>query len=190
MDVTNMKSVYDFVVLDANKQEFPLSQFRRIPMLIVNVASEGGFTQGAWDAANSLFNKYRARGFVILAFPCSQFANQAPGTDEDIKQKIISTFRPEFPVLGKIDVNGANACPLFTWLKHQKPGALGTEFIKWNFTSFLIDAQGQVVERYSPGIPEKDIEAALMPLLGDTSMKLPTASTTAHDLGVSGTVGR
>jgi len=181
------KSAFDFVALDANKQEFPLSQFRGHPVLIVNVASEGGFTQGAWDSANALYKRYKDRGFVILAFPCSQFANQAPGNDEDIQHNIISKFHAEFPVLGKVDVNGDDASPLWKWLKHQRPGLLGTEFIKWNFTSFLIDGNGQVVQRFMPGIPEKEIEAALIPVLalapaaGGSSTQV--ASTTPSGVG-------
>ena len=158
-------SVFDFTVLDARRQPFPLAQFRGRALLIINVASQCGLTNGGYKAASSLFTKYKDRGLVVLGFPCSQFANQEPGTDDEIQHLVCTKFHAEFPVLAKVDVNGGNAAPLWQWLKREMPGVLGTEFIKWNFTAFLCGPDGKVVARYSPGVPEAAIERDLGPLL-------------------------
>ena len=133
-------------------------------MLIVNVASQCGFTP-QYEGLEKLFEKYRNQGFTILGFPSNQFGGQEPGTESEIKTFCERNYGVTFPLFSKIDVNGPNAHPLYNYLKEARPGILGTEGIKWNFTKFLVDRQGQVIKRYAPqDKPEafaKDIEAAL-----------------------------
>ena len=164
-DVATAKSAYDFVVLDNKKNEYPLSNRRGHPTLFVNVASQCGLTKDSYASLVTLQDRYKDRNFLVLGMPCNQFASQEPGTDEEITQTACTKFSANFPILAKIDVNGDHASPLWKWLKKMKPGFLGTEGIKWNFTSFLVDGNGQVVERYSPGVKVEDVEKNLLPLL-------------------------
>jgi len=141
-----------------------LSEFRGQVLLIVNVASRCGFTP-QYAGLESLYRKYRDRGFAVLGFPCNQFGAQEPGTEAEIASFCSTTYDVTFPMFAKIDVNGAGTHPLYQHLKSAKPGVLGTEAIKWNFTKFLVDRQGHVVKRFAPNDrPEElasDIEASL-----------------------------
>ncbi|VVB03237.1 unnamed protein product [Arabis nemorensis] len=149
---------------DIEGNDVSLSQFTGKVLLIVNVASKCGLTHGNYKELNILYAKYKAKGFEILAFPCNQFGSQEPGTDAEIKETVCTTFKAEFPVFGKIEVNGNNAAPLYKFLKEQKGGLFG-DSIKWNFAKFLVDKQGNVVDRYAPTTSpleiEKDIEKLL-----------------------------
>lgn len=142
-------SIYDFKAQAINGEEVSLSNWKGKVLLIVNVASRCGFTN-QYEGLQELFAKYKDKDFSVLAFPCNQFGAQESGTDEEIKTFCETTFNISFPMFSKVDVNGADAHPLFTYLKEQKPGALGTKGIKWNFTKFLIDKDGKPVERYAP----------------------------------------
>ena len=133
-------------------------------LLVVNTASKCGFTP-QYDGLEALWRTYRDRGFEVIAFPCNQFGGQEPGSADDIASFCDLNFGVSFPLMAKIDVNGANADPLFDWLKSEAPGVLGSKRIKWNFTKFLIDREGRVVRRYGstdkPQKLAKDIEALL-----------------------------
>src|ERR1700758_302141 len=141
-----------------------LADFAGQTLLIVNVASECGFTP-QYAGLEALHRRFRARGFAVLGFPCDQFGHQEPGDEAEIKNFCTEKYAVTFPMFAKIEVNGANAHPLFKALKQEAPGLLGTEGIKWNFTKFLIDRGHRVLRRYAPtDKPEalaKDIEAAL-----------------------------
>ncbi len=147
-------SIYDFTVKDMQGNDVSLSQYQGKVLLIVNTATGCGFTP-QYDGLQDLYEKYQDKGFEILDFPCNQFANQAPGSDEEIASFCTGRFGITFPQFSKIDVNGANEAPLYTWLKAQKGGVLGSR-IKWNFTKFLVDRNGNVIERFAPTVtPEK-----------------------------------
>ena len=149
-----MKTIYDFTVKDMQGNDVSLSQYQGKVLLIVNTATGCGFTP-QYDGLQDLYEKYQDKGFEILDFPCNQFANQAPGSDEEIASFCTGRFGITFPQFSKIDVNGANEAPLYTWLKAQKGGVLGSR-IKWNFTKFLVDRNGNVIERFAPTVtPEK-----------------------------------
>jgi glutathione peroxidase len=133
-------------------------------LLVVNVASRCGYTP-QYAGLEALYRRYRDRGFTVLAFPCNQFGGQEPGTSDEIREFCTTTYDVTFPVFQRIEVNGAGTHPVYQWLKAQRPGLLGTEAIKWNFTKFLVGRDGQVLRRYAPqDTPDKlaaDIEAAL-----------------------------
>ena len=160
-----MSSIYDFEVLDTKKQPYDLKQHKGKPLLIMNVASKCGFTNGGYTTAQALYSKYKSQGFTVLAFPCNQFGGQEPGTEAEIQQFACQRFNAEFPIMAKVDVNGDHAHPLWVYLKKTVPGILGTESIKWNFTSFLVNGDGVPIERYSPGAKEAEVEKKLLPLL-------------------------
>lgn len=147
-------SIYDYTVKDMQGNDVSLSQYEGKVLLIVNTATGCGFTP-QYDGLQDLYEKYQDKGFEILDFPCNQFANQAPGSDEEIASFCTGRFGITFPQFSKIDVNGENEAPLYTWLKAQKGGVLGSR-IKWNFTKFLVDRNGNVIERLAPTVtPEK-----------------------------------
>jgi len=133
-------------------------------LLVVNTASKCGFTP-QYEGLEELWQRHRDAGFEILAFPCNQFGAQEPGTADEIESFCKVNFGLSFPLMGKVDVNGENAEPLFNWLKKEAPGLLGTKAIKWNFTKFLIDRQGKVVRRYAPTDKPADIEGDIIALL-------------------------
>ena len=157
-------SVYPFKAKAIDGQEVSLSQYQGKALLIVNVASRCGFTP-QYEGLEKVYEKYKDRGFEVLGFPCNQFGAQEPGTEQDIKQFCDLNFGVKFPLFAKIDVNGEKAHPLYKYLTTDKPGVLGTEAIKWNFTKFLVDKKGEPVKRYGsaekPEGLEKDIEAVL-----------------------------
>ena len=126
-------------------------------MLIVNVASKCGFTS-QYAGLETLYRRYRDRGFTVLGFPCDQFAHQEPGDEAEIKSFCSLTYDVTFPLFAKIEVNGSGAHPLFAYLKKAQPGLLGSEAIKWNFTKFLVNRDGQVLKRYAPSDTPERIE--------------------------------
>lgn len=157
-------SIYDFKAKTIDGKEVPLSNYKGKALLIVNVASKCGFTP-QYEGLEKLYKDYQAKGLEVLGFPCNQFGSQEPGTEAEIQSFCTLTYGVNFPMFAKVDVNGENAHPLYKYLTHDKPGILGTEAIKWNFTKFLIGKDGEPVKRYgSADKPESltgDIEAAL-----------------------------
>ncbi|MCG2729680.1 MAG: glutathione peroxidase [Acetobacterium sp.] len=157
-------SVYNFTVKDANGVDVSMKDYQGKVLLIVNTATGCGLTP-QYEGLQNLYDKYKNQGFEILDFPCNQFANQAPGSDDEIKTFCETRFGVSFKIFHKIDVNGDNADPLFTYLKKEKGGMLGSN-IKWNFTKFLVNSKGEVIKRYAPtDVPakiEKDIEKLLI----------------------------
>jgi len=129
--------------------ESDLGEFSNQVLLIVNVASRCGFTP-QYAGLEKLYLKYRAQAFTVLGFPCNQFGSQEPGSEAQIGAFCSTTYNVTFPMFARIEVNGADTHPLYQWLKRAKPGVLGTERIKWNFTKFLVDREGRVVARYAP----------------------------------------
>jgi glutathione peroxidase len=158
-----MSSVHDFSAVTLAGQDLPLRQFEGQVLLIVNTASACGFTP-QYKGLEELQQAYRPRGFSVLGFPCNQFGSQESGDSRQIEQFCESNYRVSFPMFEKIDVNGGKEHPLYTYLKREKPGVLGSS-IKWNFTKFLVDRQGRAVARHAPTTkPEsltKEIEALL-----------------------------
>ena len=154
-------SIYDFTCKDSSGNEISLSDYRGKTLLIVNTASKCGFTP-QYDGLQSLQDQYDLEKFSVLAFPCNQFGGQEPGTDNEIQEFCSLNFKTTFPVFSKIDVNGENAHPLYKFLCSEKKGVLGSEKIKWNFTKFLINSDGDPVARYAstttPDKIAKDIE--------------------------------
>jgi glutathione peroxidase len=144
-----MASIYDFEVRDIHGKAVPLSRYKGKVLLIVNTASKCGFTP-QYKGLEALHQKYHARGLEVLGFPCNQFGAQEPGTEDEIASFCELNFGVTFPLFAKVDVNGDDAAPLYRHLKQAKPGLLGSEAIKWNFTKFLVDRKGNVVERYAP----------------------------------------
>jgi glutathione peroxidase len=145
-------------------QTQPLSQYQGQVLLVVNVASRCGFTN-QYKGLQALYEQYKEQGFSVLGFPCNQFGSQEPGDEASIKTFCETSYAVTFPMFAKVDVNGNEADPFFKWLKSSKPGILGTEGIKWNFTKFLIGREGEVLKRFgsndSPASIANDIESAL-----------------------------
>jgi glutathione peroxidase len=152
-------SIYDITVKDWEEQEVSLSLYKDKVLLIVNTATHCGFTPQL-TGLQTLYDTYHEKGFEILAFPCNQFGKQAPGTNAEIGEFCSLNFHTTFPQFAKIDVNGANESPLYTYLKAQKGGALGAN-IKWNFTKFLVDRNGEVVARYASAKKPEAIAAEI-----------------------------
>jgi len=159
-----MASVYDFTVEDIQGQQQKLDRYKDKVMLIVNVASKCGFTP-QYKGLESLYEKLHARGLEVLGFPCNQFGAQEPGSKEEIAKFCELNYGVKFPLFAKIDVNGDHAAPLYQYLKKTKPGLLGSEAIKWNFTKFLVDRKGNVVERYAPNVEPQAIVGDIEKLL-------------------------
>lgn len=156
-------SIYDFKVKNIEGKEVSLSKYEGKVLLIVNVASKCGFT-GQYEGLEKLFQKYKHKDFMILGFPSNQFANQEPGTNQEIAQFCRLTFGVDFDMFAKIDVNGENEDPLYTYLKKEAAGIFGTESIKWNFTKFLINKQGKVVDRFGSSTSPEAIEEDILKL--------------------------
>ena len=159
-----MSEIYDFPLTLLDGTPFDTQSLRGQVVLVVNVASRCGFTP-QYAELEKLYRELEAQGFVILAFPCNQFGAQEPGSAEEIARFCSLTYGETFPVMQKIEVNGTHADPLYRWLKKQKSGLLGSEAIKWNFTKFLIDTRGQVVERYAPQTAPETLRADIIRLL-------------------------
>ncbi|SHI13423.1 glutathione peroxidase [Sporobacter termitidis DSM 10068] len=156
-------SIYDITVSDNKGNPVPMSAFKGRALLIVNTATACGFTP-QYAGLQELYGKYGDKGLEILDFPCNQFANQAPGSAEEIHTFCTGRFGVTFPQFAKIDVNGKNEAPLYTFLKSRQGGVLGSK-IKWNFTKFLVDRDGRVVGRYAPTVTPEKIEADIAGLL-------------------------
>ena len=177
-------SIYDYTVKDTEGNDVSLSEYEGKVLLIVNSATKCGFTP-QYNELTEIYNKYKDDGFIILDFPCNQFGNQAPGSGEEIKESCRLTYLVEYPIFEKIDVNGDNEDPLYTYLKQEQPfteitgkGARKLKLalkvrnrnakkddIKWNFTKFLVDREGNVVQRFEPTEDLKDVEARVKELL-------------------------
>ena len=156
-------TIYDFQVKDAKGNLVNLSDYKGKTLLIVNTATGCGFTP-QYKGLQALYDKYQAKGFEILDFPCNQFGNQAPGTEDEIHQFCEINYKTTFRLFAKIDVNGKNESPLYTYLKGQKGGFLSKR-IKWNFTKFLVDKTGKVVERFAPTATPESIEDKITNIL-------------------------
>lgn len=159
-----MKTIYSFSVKDADLNEVSLKTFQNKVLLIVNVASFCGLTY-QYKGLENIYKKYANKGLEILGFPCNQFAFQEPGTNEEIKDFCESNYGVTFRIMNKINVNGSNADPFYNFLKEQKPGVIETPQIKWNFTKFLINRDGYVVERFSPQTEIEEIETKILDLI-------------------------
>ncbi|HVL01111.1 MAG TPA: glutathione peroxidase [Dongiaceae bacterium] len=157
-------SIYDFSGVTMQGKETPLSNFKGKVLLVVNTASKCGFTP-QFKGLEELHEKYKGKGLEVLGFPCNQFGKQDPGSNDEINQFCELNYGVKFTMFQKVDVNGDNAHPLFKYLKKQAPGVLGTEAIKWNFTKFLIDQNGKVLERYAPTDTPEKIEKDVARLL-------------------------
>ncbi len=144
-----MSTIYDFSARDIHGADQPLSAYRGRVLLVVNVASKCGFTP-QYSGLEDLYRALRDDGLTVLGFPCDQFGRQEPGNEAEILDFCTTQYDITFPLFAKIDVNGADADPLYRWLKGEKPGVFGTEGIKWNFTKFLVGRDGQVIKRYAP----------------------------------------
>jgi len=159
-----MANVYDFTVNDIHGKPVKLDRYKDKVMLVVNVASKCGFTP-QYQGLEALYQRYHGKGLEILGFPCNQFGAQEPGNEQEIAQFCDLNYGVTFPLFAKVDVNGAAAAPVYKYLKSEKPGLLGSEAIKWNFTKFLVDRKGKVIARYAPNdTPESlapDIEKQL-----------------------------
>ena len=156
-------SIYDFTVKGRAGEDVSLSTYKGKVLLVVNTATGCGFTP-QYEGLQKLYDKHKDKGFEILDFPCNQFANQAPGTNDEIQSFCTLNYGTTFPRFAKIDVNGKNASDLFKFLKKEKKSALGSS-IKWNFTKFLIDREGNVVKRFAPTDTPESIEQDIVALL-------------------------
>ncbi|XZG69820.1 glutathione peroxidase [Chitinibacteraceae bacterium HSL-7] len=157
-------NVFDFAAEDIHGQSQALAQYRGQVLLIVNVASQCGFTP-QYEGLEALQRQYGAQGFTVLGFPCNQFGAQEPGSAEEIASFCSTRFDVTFPLFAKIDVNGSGAHPLWQHLKSSEPGILGTEAIKWNFTKFLVARDGAVVERFAPTTKPEEMTSKIEALL-------------------------
>ena len=159
-----MPTVYDFEAAQIDGKTVSLSQFKGKAMLIVNTASACGFTP-QFAGLETLHKTYADQGLAVLGFPCNQFGAQDPGSNDEISSFCQLNYGVSFPMMAKVDVNGASATPLYQWLTAEAPGLLGSKAIKWNFTKFLVGKDGQVIKRYAPtdtpASLARDIEAAL-----------------------------
>jgi len=157
-------SVYDYNAKTIDGSEKKLADYKGKVMLVVNTASKCGFTP-QYKGLEELYRQYKDKGLVVLGFPCDQFGHQEPGDENEIKNFCSLNYDVSFPMFAKVEVNGSNAHPLYQHLKEEKPGVLGSEGIKWNFTKFLVDKSGKVVKRFAPtDKPEsltKDVEKLL-----------------------------
>jgi glutathione peroxidase len=154
----------ELLTLDGQKTN--LDAYRGKVILVVNVASRCGFTP-QYEGLEALYRKYKDAGLVILGFPCNQFGEQEPGNPDEIRNFCSTSYDVTFPLFAKLDVNGENAHPLYRWLKTQAKGVLGTESVKWNFTKFLLDRRGNVVDRFAPATTPAQLEGEIARLLAE-----------------------
>ena len=168
-------SVFDFTVTDNRGEEVSLSRYRGNVLLIVNTASACGFTP-QYEGLEQLYQGYRGQGFVVLGFPCNQFGGQEPGSDAEIAAFCHTTYGTTFPLHHKIDVNGTRADPLYVHLKHEAPGLLQSEAIKWNFTKFLVGRDGRVRKRFAPQDKPASLKGEIEIALGEETPKVSAAS--------------
>ncbi|MDA7701833.1 glutathione peroxidase [Gammaproteobacteria bacterium] len=158
------KGIYDHVVKDAKMNEVSIGAFKEKVLLVVNVASECGFTY-QYEGLQKLYSKYAQDGLEILGFPCNQFKAQESGTNEEIQFFCTEKYDVSFNVFNKIDVNGQDADPFYEFLKNERPGIMGTKNIKWNFSKFLVNKNGEVIKRYGPTTKPEAIESDIVRLL-------------------------
>jgi glutathione peroxidase len=158
--------VHDFEARSIQGRNVPLAKYRGKVLLIVNVASRCGFTP-QYTGLEALYRKHKREGLVVLGFPCDQFGHQEPGDEDEIKRFCSTTYDVTFPMFAKIEVNGSATHPLYRHLKTERPGVLGSEAIKWNFTKFLVGRDGEVLRRYAPKETPEEIERDIVGLLGD-----------------------
>ena len=158
------KNIYEFTCLDSTGRKIDLSSYKGKALLIVNTASQCGFTPQL-EGLEKLQQTYSSEEFSVLAFPCNQFGGQEPGSNEEIMEFCKLNYENTFPIFSKIDVNGDNADPLFDFLTNEKKGLLGTEKIKWNFTKFLINKEGEPVARYAPSTTPEKIQSDIDKLI-------------------------
>lgn len=162
--VMPMGSIYDFTALDIGGREVSIADYRGKVLLIVNTASKCGFTP-QYEGLEALYRELGERGLVVLGFPSNQFGAQEPGNEEEIATFCKLQYGVSFPMFAKIDVNGSKSSPMFDWLKAAAPGLLGSKAIKWNFTKFLVDRQGKVVDRFAPTTKPEALRGAIEKLL-------------------------
>ena len=160
-----MTTAYDFSATTLEGDEQPLKDYKGKALLIVNVASKCGFTP-QYTGLEALYRKHKDEGLVVLGFPCDQFGHQEPGDADEIRNFCSTTYDVSFPMFAKVDVNGDKAHPLYKWLKSEKSGFLGTEGVKWNFTKFLVNREGEVIKRYAPTDTPEKIDKDLGGVLG------------------------
>lgn len=158
------KNIYQFSCEDIKGQKVELADYQGKVLLIVNTASKYGFTP-QYEGLEELQKKYGSKNFSVLAFPCNQFGGQEPGSSNEIIEFCSLNYKNTFPIFSKINVNGSDAHPLFNYLTKEKKGILGTEKIKWNFTKFLINNNGEPIARYGPSTPPDDIQSDIEDLL-------------------------
>ncbi|XP_073298764.1 probable phospholipid hydroperoxide glutathione peroxidase [Primulina huaijiensis] len=158
------QSIHDFTVKDSKGDDVNLGIYKGKVLLIVNVASQCGLTNTNYTELTKLYEKYKDQGLEILAFPCNQFGSQEPGTNEQIQEFACTRFKAEYPIFDKIEVNGSNAAPIYKYMKSVKGGLFG-DSIKWNFSKFLVDKEGRVVDRYAPTTSPSSIEKDIKKLL-------------------------
>ena len=154
-------SIYEFEVKTIGGEAITMDAFKDKVLLIVNVASKCGFTE-QYAGLESLYQKYKDKGLVVLGFPCNQFMNQEPLSEDEIKSFCSLTYGVTFPMFAKMDVNGENTHPLYKYLKESKKGLLGSEAIKWNFTKFLVDQNGTVINRFAPATKPETLEVDIL----------------------------
>ncbi len=159
-----MSTVHDFDVETIKGEKKSLGDFKGKTLLIVNTASKCGFTP-QFKGLQALYDKYQAQGLEILGFPCNQFGNQDPGSNTEILEFCSLNYDVEFPMFAKLEVNGSGAHPLYKHLRSEAPGVLGTTGVKWNFTKFLVDPDGRVVDRFSPKTTPAELEDAIESVL-------------------------
>jgi glutathione peroxidase len=159
------QSIYEFDAATIDGRLRHLSDLKGHVVLVVNTASQCGFTP-QFQGLEALWKKYKDRGLAVVGFPSNEFGGQDPGSNEEIAQFCEMNYGVSFPMMAKIEVNGANAHPLYKWLKEQAPGLLGTQAIKWNFTKFLVGRDGRVIKRYAPNDPPEKIEPDIVAALG------------------------
>jgi glutathione peroxidase len=157
-------SVYEIEVARLDGTLVSLAEYRNQVLLVVNVASRCGFTP-QYEALEALYRQHRDEGLVVLGFPCNQFGKQEPGAPEEIMKFCSTTYDVTFPLFAKLEVNGERTHPLYRWLKSRAKGLLGSESIKWNFTKFLLDRRGNVVDRYAPATDPASLENEIVRLL-------------------------
>ncbi|KAF5455077.1 hypothetical protein F2P56_024690 [Juglans regia] len=159
------QSIHEFTVKDAKGKDVELSIYKGKVLLVVNVASKCGFTDSNYTQLTELYSGYKDKGLEILAFPCNQFLKQEPGTSEETEQFACTRYKAEYPIFQKVRCNGPNTVPLYRFLKASKTGFMGSR-IKWNFTKFLVDKEGHVIERYGPTTTPLSFEADIKKALG------------------------